>query len=139
MCAAKLWESAPAALANSRQALYGSIQAKAMCAGAAAGAGRPLAKGSDARLRPAAFANLGSSEMLCADRLPLRSSVACRRGSDAGSPHAQGSDARLRQLLHRSGLESDGEGGSAGGSETGEDDADEDLDAMASGLQTKVS
>lgn len=73
--------------------------------------------------------------MLRSDGLPLSLAGACRRGSDAGSPPAEGSDARLRQMLHRSGLESDGEAG--GGSES-EDDADEDLDAMASGLQTKV-
>lgn len=77
----------------------------------------------------------GRPPMLCADGLPMGLPGACRRGSDAGSPPAEGSEKRLRQLLHRSGLESDGEAG--GGSES-EDDADEDLDAMASGLQTKV-
>lgn len=56
-----------------------------------------------------------------------------------------GSTERLRQLLHRSGLESDGEGDGAGGagppdSDDDDDDADadEDLDAMASGMQTRV-
>lgn len=64
-----------------------------------------------------------------------------RRGSDAGSPAAEGTTERLRQLLHRSGLESDGEGGGsgadAGDSDDGDDEA-EDLDAMASGLQSRV-
>ncbi|KAK9835031.1 hypothetical protein WJX81_005533 [Elliptochloris bilobata] len=63
-----------------------------------------------------------------------------RRGSDAGSPAAGGSQERLRQLLHRSGLESDGEDGSGGaGASDSEDDADEDLDAMASGLPTRAT
>ncbi len=69
-----------------------------------------------------------------------------RRERDSASPPAAvGSTERLRQLLHRSGLESDGEGDGAGGagppdSDDDDDDADadEDLDAMASGMQTRV-
>ena len=79
--------------------------------------------------------HLQSTNMLGADGLPASAAGACRRGSDAGSPPAEGSDERLRQVLHRSGLESDAEAG--GDSESG-DDVDEDLDAMASGLQTRV-
>jgi len=57
-----------------------------------------------------------------------------RRERDSASPPAAvGSTERLRQLLHRSGLESDGEG-----DDDDDADADEDLDAMASGMQTRV-